>query len=302
MPIQIISQLSENQVESDVASYLGYITPLWSKRYRLIKVDEQLTGADKLFNRFVPIYMQFKVSHGLNPGGTILQRFQNTPLSKIVTYRKSNNLSGNPILYFQLRRKAKTAVYLQHNILHKLHAPPYQYGMYVAPLTLDNHEYYELMNSNWWFRLFPPDPFKYYEQEINDTLLSKNITLGNNPFLRHHISIPPHCIASTHDHHYSYSTSGADLAWHGGEMFNDDFRLSTQMNRILTDTYNSDNSGTTLEDFFAFISNYNKQGGNEFYNTNEPDTRNFPIQTIKNFAFDLKSRYNITLMLLTQPK
>lgn len=296
MAVQIVSQLSENQVESDVASYLGYITPLWSKRYRLIKVDEQLTGADKLFNRFVPIFMQFKVSHGLNPTGTILQRFQNAPLSKIVSYRKANNLSGNPILYFQLRRKAKTAIDLQHNILHKMHQPPHQYAMYVAPLTLNDKEYYDMMNVGWYHRLLPHEPFSYRDQEMHDTISAKNITLGNNPFLRHHISIPPHYNVSTHEHHYSFSLTGADLAWHSGEMFNDDFRLSTQMNRILTSFYNNDNFGTTQEEFLAFIRDYK----NEEDDKNDRD--NFPVQEIRNFAAALKSNYNITLMFLIQPK
>ncbi|TRW25347.1 hypothetical protein FMM05_08570 [Flavobacterium zepuense] len=61
------SELSEDQIEADVASYLGFITPFWSKRFQLKSVNEQLTGADKLFNRFVPIYLQFKASQGLKP-------------------------------------------------------------------------------------------------------------------------------------------------------------------------------------------------------------------------------------------
>ena len=47
MSFKIDSQLSEDQIVSDVSSYLGYITPFWAKRFRLISVDEQLTGADK---------------------------------------------------------------------------------------------------------------------------------------------------------------------------------------------------------------------------------------------------------------
>jgi len=55
------SDLSEDQIEADVTSYLGYITPFWSRRFGLKAVDEQLYGSDKLFDRFVPIYLQFKV-------------------------------------------------------------------------------------------------------------------------------------------------------------------------------------------------------------------------------------------------
>lgn len=302
MAIHIESQLSESQIESDIASYLGYVTPLWSKRYRLVKVDEQLTGADKLFNRFVPIYMQFKVSQGLNPGGTIRQRFQNKPLSKIISYRKANNLSGNPILYFQLRKLAKHAVDLQHNILHKMHQPPYQYAMYVAPLTLTQKKYEKMMNADWHFRFFPYDPFKYREHDLHDTTAKKNIILGNNPFLRHHISIPPHNLVTTHNHHYSYSISGADLAWHGGEIFNDDFRLSTQINRILSTFYNSDNFGTTREEYLDFIKEFLPVQIDEFSISDDRDFQKAPLQIIKNFASELKERFNITLMLLIQPK
>ena len=84
MSFKIESELNEKQIESDVASYLGYVTPLWSRRFRLISVNEQATGADKLFRRFIPIYLQFKVSQGLNPKASILERFRKFPLANII--------------------------------------------------------------------------------------------------------------------------------------------------------------------------------------------------------------------------
>lgn len=36
------SELSEAQIEVDVASYLGYITPFWTSRFQLNAIDEQL--------------------------------------------------------------------------------------------------------------------------------------------------------------------------------------------------------------------------------------------------------------------
>jgi hypothetical protein len=131
------SELSEDQVEADVSSYLGYITPFWSKRFRIKSVDEQLTGADKLFDRFLPLYFQFKVSEGLKPlpNSFSLSR-PNLPLQKIRTFRLNNNINADPTLYFKLRKKAKTATNFQHNILKSLHNPPKQFAFYVAPLTL----------------------------------------------------------------------------------------------------------------------------------------------------------------------
>src|SRR4051794_27372127 len=111
------SSLSEDQIEADVASFLGYVTPQWSSRLRLIAVNEQITGADKLFNRFLPLYLQFKVSEGLVPLSRKPFFSSPFPLQKIRLYRFNNHLSGDPILYFRLREKAKTAVDFQHNQL-----------------------------------------------------------------------------------------------------------------------------------------------------------------------------------------
>jgi len=302
MSFKIDSQLSENQIESDVASYLGYITPFWTKRFRLISIDEQHTGADKLFNRFLPIYLQFKVSHGLNPNSTIILKFQNRPLANIISYRATNNLSANPILYFQLRKKAKTAIDFQHNILRQLNTPPFQFALYVAPLTLRISEYEKLLNVNWFRKIYPLDPFYYKEIEIHDPSIHRNIILGMNPFLRHHISIPPHMVVTTHNHHYSYSKSGGDLAWHGGQMFNEDFRLSTQLLRILNYVYNSERFGFGQEEYIDFIAQFNKNNNLRTINTSNIDDRNYKISTIREFAQNLKSNFNIKLLLLTQPK
>ncbi|SDG32213.1 hypothetical protein SAMN04487996_117148 [Dyadobacter soli] len=295
MAFRLRSQLSENQIESDVASYLGCITPIWSARFRLISVNEQLTGADKLFNRFLPIYMQFKVSQGLKPERSFTDRIVRTPLTRIIQYREENNLSGNPILYFQLRRQARMATDFQHNILFKLNQPPDQFSLYIAPLTLNDSEYYKLMHPKWYMRLSPFDPFLHRELAVHDAVIRKNILLGNNPFLRHHISIPPHTLVDTHEHHYSYSQTGGDVAWHGGELRQGDFRLSTQMNRILNYFYNSSNIGFTAESFAEFIVKFRQENGMSEYTGRDNDAR---VDTIRNFAYQLLQQYGITLMLL----
>jgi len=299
MAYKIDSQLSENQIESDVSSYLGFITPIWSRRFRLISVDEQLTGADKLFNRFVPIYMQFKVSHGLNPNGSIISRYRNKPLTNIIDYRNQNNLSGNPILYFQLRRQAKTASDIQHNILFQLNQPPHQYGLYVAPLTLDLSEYENQLSRDWFMKFYPFDPLVRRELEIHDTSTNRNLAIGLNPFLRHHISIPPHTLASTHEHHYSFSKSGGDVAWHGGEVLYGDFRLANQLLRIMNYSYNRDGFGMTQNQFSEFIDQFN----NDFrISSNSGFNDNSIREKILSFGQELKAKYQINLMFLTEVK
>lgn len=300
MSFKIDSQLSENQIESDISSYLGYITPIWSRRFRLISVDEQTTGADKLFNRFLPIYLQFKVSHGLDPKASILRQYLNKPLSNIIKYRKTNNLSGDPILYFELRKKAKTASDFQHNILHALNNQPNQFALYVAPLTLSISDYDKQLDTAWYFKFFPYDPFLRHEFEIHDTSTQKQIILGSNPFLRHHISIPPHTTVTTHEHHYSFSQSGGDVAWHGGELLDDDFRLSNQVTRIFNSFYLNRELGTNLEQYTEFIQNF------KFYSNKQINLREFqsnnPFSIIQEFGRILRNEYRIRLMILTETK
>lgn len=299
MAYKIDSQLSENQIESDVSSYLGFITPIWSKRFRLISVDEQLTGSDKLFNRFVPIYMQFKVSHGLNPNGSIISRYLNKPLTNIIDYRNQNNLSGNPILYFQLRRQAKTASDLQHNILFHLNKPPEQYALYIAPLTLELTEYENQLSGDWFMKFYTSDPFIRREIEIHEPSTKRNLAVGLNPFLRHHISIPPHALASTHEHHYSFSKSGGDVAWHGGEVLHGDFRLANQILRILNYSYNRDGFGITQNQFSEFIDEFNKDFRiSSFSSLNDNSLR----EKILSFGLELKAKYQINLMFLSEAK
>lgn len=300
MSFKIDSELSENQVEADVASYLGYITPIWSKRFRLISVDEQSTGADKLFNRFVPIFMQFKVSEGLNPKASILTQFLNKPLAKIIKYRKNNGLKGDPILYFELRKKAKTVTDYQHNILSKMHNPPLQYGIYVAPLSLKLNEYESVLNKDWHFKLYPFNPFRLKESELYDTISSKKLALGSNPFLRHHISIPAHTNITTHKHHYSFSKNGADLAWHGGKVIDGDLRLSSQLITIFNSFYSYKESGTYLSSFIKEINKLDLEGFPKLFDNNNTETEQ--LQYIIKLSNFLKFEHNIKLMFLVDDR
>lgn len=286
------SELSEDQVEADVASYLGYVTPIWSRRFRLLSVDEQETGADRLFNRFVPIYLQFKVSDGLKPLAFNFSLLSpNRPLQRIRSFRRNNGINTDPTLYFRLRNIAKNARDFQHNILRSFHQPPRQFAMYVAPLTLSIDEYNENLSASIFDRLFTIDPFFYREERVfTDTVRNY---LGIVPFLRGHISIPPHETVTTSEHYYSYSKSGGNIAWHSGEILKGDFRLSTQFRRILNYAYSYENAGYNKEEFVKFIKEFMKERNERF-----DIQQNFADRTIFEFGNYLKQVYNIKLMIL----
>ncbi len=289
---RIHSELSEDQIEADVASFLGHITPLWSSRFQLKAVDEQLTGSDKLFDRFVPIYLQFKVSQGLRPLKT---RFSLTnplrPLQQIRSFRHRTGINTDPILYFRLRDMASSASDFQHNILRSLHKPPYQFAQYVAPLALTIDEYNDLLKASLWNRLFTEDPFFYRPQHLFRETFRQS--LGLIPFLRGHISIPPLEAVKTSKHHYSYSKSGGKLAWHSGEKIQGDFRLSTWLRKLLETSYSERNT-TGNQQYVAFIQEFMASIGRDPFDLQS----GFPNSTIIEFAQFLKRTFNIKLLLL----
>ncbi|MNI56663.1 hypothetical protein D3C73_1116780 [compost metagenome] len=245
----------------------------------------------------MPIYLQFKVSQGLDPKASILGQLLNKPLGKIISYRKSNSLAGDPILYFQLRRLAKTATEFQHNLLARMHKPPHQYGLYIAPLTLNLDEYEKLMNQEprWWSRMW--HPFYKEDAEIADSIQAKKIFLGSPPFLRHHISIPAHTDVDTHHHHYSFSKNGSDLAWHAGEVIRSDFRLSTMLSSISEHFETNKQSGTRLLEFINSIQRLSLQGLPAFDREEQYNELN-QIDYKQNFTRFLKYEHGISLMFM----
>jgi hypothetical protein len=47
MSFKLDSELSEMQIEADIATYFGWISPIGnSAPFRLLDIDEQITGAD----------------------------------------------------------------------------------------------------------------------------------------------------------------------------------------------------------------------------------------------------------------
>jgi hypothetical protein len=210
----IKSNLSEKQIEADVATYLGWCTPVSADLpFRLLGVDEQVTGADKLFDVATPVYMQFKKSDGLKSPSlvTASKRKRRSRLDTIREFRAKNGLESDPTLFFQLRKKAKTAADFQHNVLLSYERPPSSRGIYVAPLVLNKKDYaLALFDSTHRYLEYP---FHYrLRYVLHEHKWASHF--GSSPFLREHVSIAPHERVSSHNHFYAYSETDVDISWH----------------------------------------------------------------------------------------
>ncbi len=215
-PYQIKSNLSEKQIEADVAMYLG-----WCSRglpFRLLDIDEQITGADKKFDAVVPIYVQFKKTNGLRPStdATKTRRKGESKLQKVRRYRKLHHLSDDPTLYFGLRAKAPTAPDFQHNILLAHNRPGISHAIYVAPLCLDKLENSALLCSG---ARYLNEPWTWRQWELHEAHPSTSwlSRYDFQPYLRNHISITPHERVADHRHYYGFSEAGDEVSWHSPE-------------------------------------------------------------------------------------
>ncbi|WP_206365310.1 hypothetical protein [Sphingobacterium corticibacterium] len=139
-------------------------------------------------------------------------------------------------LVLKKRNKAKHANDFQHNILKNLHNPPAQYAFYVEPLTLSIKEYNDLLDVTIFNRFFNFHPIDYEDLNIRSGILKYK--LGLIPYLRAHVSIPPHEDVTSSDHYYSYTKGGTNIACHSGTIIPEDYRLSTQFENILDQAYN----------------------------------------------------------------
>ncbi|MDT2815256.1 hypothetical protein [Vagococcus carniphilus] len=223
---KIKSNLSEKQIEADVANYFGWISE--NSPFRLLDIDEQLTGADKIyFDSGFLFFIQFKKSEGLKPICDIpaSARKNRSKLEDIREFRDVKGLDDDPTLYFKLRKMAKNATDFQHNILLKYANQPSSQAFYVAPLHLDKDEYYKCLFDSTAFSLssvhtrFLKSPFTkqniYY---YGDKWIS---LVKNIPYLKEHVSIVPHEPVTDYRHFYSYSSTGCDIGWHSPELLNE---------------------------------------------------------------------------------
>lgn len=219
---ELVVELSEKQVEADVAAYFGHVSALAGEygRFRLLDVNEQLTGADKKFEWDATTYfLQFKKPQALIPMSApeaVKALRANADTKQIIRkFRYDNSLESDPYaLCFKLRVKASTAHDFQHNILLSFEAAPSSRAMYVCPLEISSARYVDLLRQGDW-----PDfpfffrPFQWILEGRHAAFVARTI-----PFLRGHMAIVPHKRVDSSSHYYSFSSTATDLAFHSPEL------------------------------------------------------------------------------------
>lgn len=214
--------LSEKQIEADVSNYFGFLSSSFREfgKYRLLDIDEQITGADKKFNwQGTAYYLQFKKPCALKPctESELASRLRSNADKKqrIRRFRSTEGLEDFPYsVCFSLHGQAKTASDLQHNILRSYEKPPNSRATYVCPLVTDPEEYSRLLGA------FPhPEfPFDYLPfQWIRDGLHVAHVA-RHVPLLRGHAAIVPHVEVDSADHYYSFSRNATDIAFHSPKL------------------------------------------------------------------------------------
>jgi hypothetical protein len=212
----------ESQIEKQVSRYLGVISTIMGERFHLIDADESRTGADAMLDwKAITFYFQFKRPTGLASVTTVSLPLSPPGKSKtqaIRRFRYHHGLTEHPhSLCFQLRKQAKTATELQHNLLWKQHhTGPGIYATYVCSLQLKLQEYLDATSGG--INLCPPSSLVCWrEVSIVDqsTLLEMLAYIMDDvPAFRAHIAFPPHASVRTHQHHYSFSPQATDIAFH----------------------------------------------------------------------------------------
>jgi hypothetical protein len=292
---EIKGNLSERQIEADIATFMGWCTPVGMKAFQLLDINEQTTGADRFFDRGVAIYMQFKKSTGLKSTSLVApsSRKGRSALEGIREFRARANLEEDPSLFFQLRKKAEMANDLQHNVLLSYERAPWSRAIYVAPLLLDKLTYSAvLFNSADRFYL---DPF-YYELQLP---IHQNLwisRLGAIPFLREHVSIPPHERVVDHHHYFAYSVTGTDISWHSPQVIQrEPSRLSDFMVNLLRGAVEDKEAMTSLESLSAQTRQIAKDLG---FVEEVGREKELPMEFFRRHAKWLRETYEIRQLLL----
>lgn len=283
---QLKSNLSESQIEADVATFFGWISK--GSPFRLHDTNEQLTGADKEFyDSGFTFYMQFKKSEGLLSASItpISERKNRSKLEDIRAFRQVHGLPDNPTLYFPLRRKAKNATDFQHNVLLKYANKRHSQAFYVAPLTLDKQVYYNLLFNS--VNRYRESPF--YDKSYGLYLGNWVSRIGFVPFLKDHISIIPHEKVITHEHFYSFSETGSDVGWHSPEM------ISKYPIR-LSDILSSEIKTCINENRFVPLRSISDELGFDFHDSKIKADE--PLEVLKVWGNNLYKLYDIKVFVL----
>ncbi|WP_426809735.1 hypothetical protein ABOC32_28635 [Pseudomonas sp. WOUb67] len=244
---QVPSNFSEKQIEADLATFFG-LCSLGEEEppFRLLDVDEQIFGADKKFDGVIPIFMQFKKSTGLlSPlEYPVSQKKGRSRLEDIREWRHAQGFDECRSLYFKLHEKAKTATEYQHNVLLSYERPPKTRAIYVAPLSLDSDTYFTQLTESARGMMWP-----YYHRFAYEVRQGKELVyFFEVPFLRAHISIPPHERVEDANHFYSFSETATNVSWHSPLLISDGpSRLSDYLGRMIREILLGPENDTSLE-------------------------------------------------------
>lgn len=205
-------ELSEKQIEADFATFLGFCSSFLGE-YRLLDIDERVTGADKMLQyNATAFYLQFKKPTALRPlYGPQTRAKREDKRQSIRRFRQQNGLDQTPhSICFQLRKPAKHAKDLQHNVLLSLENPPTSRAIYVCPLTYTSAAYVAALRDDRlpWFYDEPRARWLVEEPRYVARLAS------TSTFLRAHAAITPHARVNDWNHYYSFSAHGTDIAFH----------------------------------------------------------------------------------------
>lgn len=289
---KIKSELSERQIESDLITYLRCISNP-DAPFRFIDINEKLKGADKRIDLIIPLYLQFKVSHGLKKlnNNFSIYSIRPSPLQKIRLFRMKNQLLDNPTLYFQLKEKEKhDDEDFQHNILFELNRFNKTEAFYVAPLTIIKKDYdtmlFDSMNKN----VYP----SFHKEHIPISQKNWLSFIGLDPFLRGRISITPIWRVNSHHHYYSFSHTGSEIGWHFQHKMHGGSLLSLTIKQIFNDALFSESRWVSPEDHIESL----KKLSNKFKLDISFGKKNSPIQQLQSFGTYLHYMYDIRQLLL----
>lgn len=112
------------------------------------------------------------------------------------------------------------------------------------------------------------------------------------PFLKEHISIIPHELVQTHNHYYSYSETGTDLAWHSPELLSEQ---PTRLSDILAQSVDECINENKFSSFKEIESSLNIE--EEPYFPEESNNLH-PIERIQSKARHIYRKHRIRLIML----
>ncbi|WP_161629478.1 hypothetical protein, partial [Serratia fonticola] len=210
-----------------------------------------------------------------------------SPLESIRQFRNEYQLDQDPTLFFQLHPKAKNASDLQHNVLLSYERQPWSRAIYVAPLLLDKHSYHKAI-------FLSRDRFLHYQ--IGHSIHQRYLIsyFGATPFLREHVSIPPHERVLDHKHYYAYSETGTDISWHSPAIVERDAsRLSDFFVKLISTAVNEPDAMLSPEVLSGRISEISSVLGFQADKTSDS-----PIANIGDHGRWLRDTYGIRQFIL----